>query len=99
MGNLDDAELRKMIQRLPSLLYRDGDANLKPKLNWLQQRLGLNDAATSNMIQKLPSLLSCNIDTNLKPTLNFYVDALGDEEEALRMVIPDPSLLGYSLKN
>ena len=72
---------------------------MKPTLNWLQQRLNLNDASVSKMIQKQPSLLAFNIDTNLKPTLDFYINALGNEEEALCMFVPDPSLFTYSLKN
>jgi len=97
--NLNDAQLSRMIQRLPSLLGCSVDANIEPTLNWLQQQLDLDDASVSKMIQKMPPLLACNIDTNLKPTLDFYINALGDEEEALRIVIRDPSLFTYSLKN
>jgi len=97
--NLNDAQLSKMIQKYPSVLTCNVDTNVKPTLYWLQQRLDLNDASVSEMIQKMPTLLGCNIDTNLKPTLDFYINALGDEEEALCMVVPDPSLFTYSLKN
>ena len=96
--SLDDASVSKMIQKIPALLCYNVDDNVEPKLNWLQQSLDLDEAAVSDMIQKLPALLSYSIDANLAPTLNFYVDALG-KEEALRMVVPDPSLFGYSLKN
>ena len=47
----------------------------------------------------MPPLLCCNIDTNLNPTLEFYIDALESENLALSMVIHNPLLLGYSLKN
>ena len=35
----------------------------------------------------------------LTPQTNLYLDALGVEEEVLGMLILDPSLFGYSLKN
>ena len=96
--DLKDAAVRKMVRRNPTILGMSHDA-MEPKLMWLQRRLDLNEASVSEMIQKMPSLLGFNVDANLKPTLDFYIDALGDEEEALRLVVPDPSLFTYSLKN
>ena len=93
---LDDTALSKLVKRMPQILGLSTD-NIEPKLDWLQERLSLTDDELSKMIQRQSPLIGCNIDSNLDPTLNFYIDVLG-KEEALALVIRDPSALSRSLE-
>ena len=99
---LNDAELSTIIQRMPQILGLSIDDNIEPKLDWLSERLELDNTALSSMIQKSSGMLSCNIETNLEPTLNFYINALESEnkkEDALKLIVNNPTLFNYSLEN
>ena len=100
--HLDDTALSNVIQRMPQILGLSIDDNIEPKLDWLSEHLELDNDALSSMIQKSSGMLSCKIETNLEPTLHFYINAIESEnskQEALKLIVNNPTLFNYSLEN
>jgi ferric-dicitrate binding protein FerR (iron transport regulator) len=95
--DMDDKRLSKLVKRLPQVFSCSIKENLEPTLAWLQARLKLDDKGLSSVIQRMPTLLGCNIDTNLEPSVNFYEDCVGSTA-AIRFIVNNPAVLGYSLE-
>ena len=96
---LDAAQLRKMVLKLPSLLGYIED-NLAPKLDWLQTRLDLDDAQLRKMVLQIPAVLGCSIEDNLTPTLDWVQTRLDlDDAELRKVVLARPPLLGLSVED
>ena len=96
--DLSDAELKKVVMRLPSLLSYKVEANV-PKLDWLQKRLDLDDAGLRKVVLGLPPLLGLSVEDNMAPRLDWLQTRLElDEEELKKMVVAFPALLCYSVE-
>jgi len=95
---LSEAELRKVVVRLPAVLGCSYEANVEPSLAKLQARLGLSEAELRKVVVTLPSVLGYNYEANLAPKLDFLQVELNVSLEVLReQVLAVPARLGYSL--
>lgn len=96
---LDDRTLAKLVKRAPYIIGCSVEENLKPTLDWLQQRLNnLDDFSISRVVQKAPRLLHLNIESNLEPKMQWLQDQFNlDDEDLGKMVQRAPTLLGLSI--
>ena len=69
--DLSDAELKKVVMKLPSVLSLSVEDNLAPTLEWLQTRLELDEAQLGKVVLTSPPLLGLSIEDNLAPKLQW----------------------------
>jgi mTERF domain-containing protein len=94
---LSDAELRKMVRSLPSIIGYSFEGNIKPTLDAVQGHLGLSDDELRKMVRSLPSIIGYSFEGNIKPTLDAVQGRLGLSDDELRkMVWSLPAIIGYS---
>ena len=55
---LSDAELRKMVRTMPSIIGCSFEGNIKPTLDAVQGHLGLSDDELRKMVRTLPAIIS-----------------------------------------
>lgn len=60
---MDDQALGKMISTAPVILGLSVEANLKPKLAWMKDTLGLDKKASTKLAMSVPSVLILLQDT------------------------------------
>jgi mTERF domain-containing protein len=65
--------LRKLIVGMPTLLYLSLENNLGPKVEYLQEQLGVEELTYA--IARLPTLLAYSLDKRIKPRLEKIVKA------------------------
>ena len=95
----DDAELKKVVLRLPQVFSLSVEANVLPSLAALQSRLGLDDAELKKVVLGQPAVLSYSVEVNLLPKLAFLQRELGLSDETLsEHILRMPAILGYSLE-
>jgi hypothetical protein len=98
--DLSDAELKKVMMRLPQVLGLSVEATLEPKLDWLQDRLDLDAAQLKKMVLRLPAVLSYSVEDNFSPRLDWLQMRLDLDDAGLRMmVLGKPAVLGYSIED
>jgi hypothetical protein len=74
------------------------EANLEPKLSWLQERLSLDDKSLSKLVQTLPAVLGYSIDDNLEPKLVWLQERLSLDDKSLSKLVQTlPAVLSYSI--
>ena len=81
---LSDAEFKKVVIRLPSVLGYSVEANVLPSLAALQSRLGLSDAELIKVVLRTPPVLGLSVEVNVLPKLDFLQRELGLSDETLR---------------
>ena len=98
--DLDEAQLKKVVLRFPSLLACSVEDNMEPKLDWLQTRLGLDDEQLRKMIVALPALMGYSIEDNLEPKLDFFERELlgGSRAELRNFLVNNPATVSRSLE-
>ena len=83
----------------PQLLGYSVEANMEPKLDWLQTRLDLDEAQLRKMVLTLPALLSYSVETNMAPKLAYLERETGLSRSELRdRVLRFPQFMSYSLE-
>ena len=77
--------LRKLIVGMPSLLNLSIEKNLKPKVDFLQAKLG--EQELSKAIDRLPTILGYSLENRIKPRLMQILEA-GVEGSSITVGIP-----------
>ena len=96
---LSDAELKKVVLRLPAVLGFSVEANVLPSLAALQSRLGLSEAELKKVVLLQPAVLSLSVEANVLPKVAFFQRDLGlTDEEVRERVVSCPAMLSYSLE-
>ena len=96
---LSDADLRKLVLRVPTVLTLNMDKNVNPKLDWLQERLDLSRDELKKICLTLPATLAYSVDKNLEPKLSYFEHELGMSPREIRSkIISMPARLGYSIE-
>ena len=96
--DLSEAELKRVVLRLPSVLGYSF-ANLEPKLAALQQRLGLSEAELKKVVLGRPTTLGNSFEESLEPSLAALQQRLGlSEAELKKVVLGLPAVLGLSFE-
>ena len=65
--------LRRLIVGMPTLLNLSVESNLRPKVEYLRHRLGIDELTSS--LHRLPTLLGYSLDKRIKPRLEAILDA------------------------
>lgn len=87
-------ELRDIIVRVPPLLTSKWATNLKPKIEYLVDRLGLNQTALKCVVTSHPRVLVQSIATSLQPKIKMLEITAGGRIQAVSEVVQvNPSLL------
>ena len=95
---LNEAELKKVVLRLPSVLGVSVDDTVLPKLAALQERLCLNEAELKKLVLSLPAVLGYSTEANVLPSLAALQSRLDlSEAELKKLVLSLPAVLGYSI--
>ena len=68
---LSDAQLRKVVVALPSVLGYSFESNISPSLEALQSRLALSEAQLRKVVVALPSVLGFSFESNIGPKLDY----------------------------
>ena len=76
---LSDAELKKVVLRLPPIIGYSFEGNIKPTLDALQAQLGLSESELKKVVLHQPSIMSCSVENTLIPNLAFWRTCFGDE--------------------
>ncbi len=98
--DLDDAGLRIMVLRIPTVLGYSVEDNVAPKLDWLQTRFDLDDVQLRKMVLTLPSLLGYSVEDNVAPKLDWLQTRFDlDDVQLRKMVLTLPSLFNYSVED
>ena len=71
---LDDKTLQKLVLGT-TVLHNNIEDNIEPKLNWLQERLGLDEGELANIIARNPR-------DNIMPTLDWLQQRLRLDDTA-----------------
>jgi hypothetical protein len=89
----------QLIETRPQIIQLSIENNLKPRLDFLQERLDLSDTELACWFEKSNSaILGLSVEANLKPTLDF-LQTLVNPSELKKAVRSHPPLLGLSLTN
>ena len=95
---LSEAQLQKLVVKVPSVLSFSFESNIEPSLAKLQSRLGLSEAQLQKVVVALPAVLSYSFESNIESKLDFLQGELGLSLDAMRAkVLTCPAVLGYSL--
>jgi len=95
--DVSEAELKKIVLKLPSVLSLSYKANIEPKLALLQRRLDLSDAELKKIVLGRPSVLGNSYDENLEPSLAALQRRLDlSEAELKKIVLGLPSVFSLS---
>ena len=87
-----------MVRKVPTLLIYSVEANMAPKLEWLQSRLDLDAAELRKMVLTHPQVLCYSIENNLEPKLSFLEEELGLSPSKVRaLILTTPPSLSYGL--
>lgn len=91
--DLNEAELKKVVQRVSSVLKRSFEDDVGPELDSLQQLLRLSDAELKSTVLWVPSILARNFKTELQPDLAALQSRLGmDDDEIKRLILIQPQV-------
>jgi hypothetical protein len=110
---LSRSELSQVVSKFPPTLWL-GEDNLRCKLDFLVESLGLEGSDLRTIIVSYPQVLGLSLQNNLKPKVDFFLDAeesggdfseirsplrCGLSKDQLReFVLYQPALLAYSLE-
>ena len=96
---LSDADLRKILLRVPDVVDLSFFSNVQPTLLALQQLLGLSDVELKTVLVGHPTLLTYSFEENIRPTCLALEALLGLTRAELRAVIIRwPQGIGYSFE-
>ena len=70
---LSEAELRKVVLGVPSVLAYSIEGNVLPSLAALQERLGLSEAELRKVVLRVPSVLAYSIEGNVLPLSLIHI--------------------------
>ena len=94
---LSEAELKKIVLRLPAVLGYSIESNVLPSLAALQNRLGLSELKKFAGIAVRAGL---SIESNVLPKIDWLQHDLGLSSDELKArLLARPPMLGYSLEN
>ena len=95
--DLSEAELKKIVLKLPSVLGYSYEANLGPSIAALQERLDLSEAELKKIVLRVPPLLGLSYEANLEPSLAALQERLDlSDAELKKIVLKLPPVLGCS---
>jgi hypothetical protein len=91
---LNDAELKELVLRLPALLFYDVEKDLLPRLEALQNsRLKLSDAELKQVVMLQPLVLSWSVEKTILPSLAKLRQMKLDDEGIKTLVLRQPKVL------
>jgi len=95
---LSQAELKKVVLRLPSIIGFNFDSNTRPKMVWLQQSLGLDKKQLHALVRKQNTLLGGSLQKTLIPNLAFYKACFAElsDAEFVSKVVENPRQITIS---
>lgn len=84
---LSQAELRRVLLLLPTVLGLSYESNLEPSLSALQRRLLLSEAELKKVVLAVPSVLGMSYEANLGPSLAALQQRLTLSEAELKKIV------------
>ena len=92
--------LVKTIMSHPSLLHLSVENNLKPRIEYLQERCGLEPADISVLIRSCSAgILALSVEDNLSAKLDKLENLLSDPNQLRKCLVRHPQILGLSAGN
>ncbi|KAK4352450.1 hypothetical protein RND71_027968 [Anisodus tanguticus] len=94
-NGLDNTQMKKMVSRVPKLLFSDVSKTLKPKFQCLMD-LGLSGSDLVNVIANNERIVNRGLDTHLRPVIDCLRRKLGSDENVIKALKKAPWLLTFS---
>jgi len=96
---LSDAELTRVVRRLPQVFGYSYERKVAPSLEALQDRFAISDVELKKAVMSWPSLLSLSYENNVAPSLEALQSCLGlSDAEVRRVFLYFPAVAGYSFE-
>jgi len=96
--NLDDEEVRTIIERFPAILHMSADKNISPTILFLLRALELGREDLRELVVAFPALLSYS-RANLKSKIGFFRRIMKyDVKECRELFLKEPRLLRAGVK-
>jgi hypothetical protein len=99
VGRIPRSKVSKVVEAMPSVLSHSVDLNLRPKLAFLTEDVGISHERMAAVLIKFPQVLGLSVEGNLRPTVRYLMHDLGVRQQDLsRMLSSMPQLLGLSVE-
>ncbi|CAD7694876.1 unnamed protein product [Ostreobium quekettii] len=92
-------ELPRMLVVSPEILGCSIDRELKPRVEWLAETVGMHGACLATFIQQHPYLLAISIDDKLQPTVEWFASVGVQGNDIATIIEKFPSVLHISINN
>ncbi|XP_019710147.1 uncharacterized protein [Elaeis guineensis] len=93
----DDADIKKVVSRIPRCLGLDVEETLAPKFRALRD-LGFSQSDVAHLILSNPSVLNLRFPQNVLPKVEFWRDLLGSDEFLIKWLKRKRWLFNYSIE-
>jgi mTERF len=94
------ATIGKLILAHPSIFQLSVPDNLRPRIQYLQDRLALSDADLACLIRSSSgAILGLSVTRNIQPTLELLSSMLPSSNDLRKTLVSHPQILGLSLSN
>ncbi|KAF3625113.1 transcription termination factor MTERF5, chloroplastic [Capsicum chacoense] len=90
----DNTQLKKMVSKVPNLLFRTVTKNIKPKFQCLID-LGLSQADLISVITRNTAIVDRSLDTHLRPTIDSLRRIFGSDDNVVKAIKRSPWLLTF----
>ena len=98
-GRIPRSKLSKIVEAMPSVLGHSVDLNLRPKVTFLTEDVGISHERMAAVLTKFPQVLGLSVECNLRPTVRYLIKDLGVAQEDLSRILSSmPQLLGLSVE-
>jgi len=98
-GRIPRAKVGKIVETMPSLLSHSVDRNLRPKILFLVEDVGIAPEGLAAVLLKFPQVLGLSVQSNLRPTVRYLKEELGVSPADLSRILASmPQLLGLSVQ-
>jgi mTERF len=94
------ATIGKLILAHPSIFQLSVPDNLRPRIQYLQDRLALSDADLACLTRSCSgAILGLSVTRNIQPTLELLSSILPSSSDLRKALLSHPQILGLSLPN
>ena len=92
LGPASDEEIGRIVMRMPQVLGISAESNLRPKLRFLGDALGLDSVELRHAIERDPIALGSGLETSLRPNIDLWREHCKLRKAELRELVREKGL-------